>query len=91
MHGCTPVSRSLIRPVKLESDPISLELDPNPLSYPLGRSFKPILFPFRFLPNFHEIEFDSNLESVMILAVYDSLQKSLYIVPVLQQILIRKY
>jgi hypothetical protein len=34
------------RPVKRESDPISLEPDLNPLSYPLSRSFKLILFPF---------------------------------------------
>jgi hypothetical protein len=42
------------------SDPISLEPDPNPLSYPLSRLFKPILFPFQFLLNLREIEFDSN-------------------------------
>jgi hypothetical protein len=81
--GCAPVSRSPIRPVKRESDPITLQLDPNPLSYPLSCSFKLILFPFQFFPNLHKIEFDSNYESVIIFVVYDSVQKYIYIVPVL--------
>jgi hypothetical protein len=55
-----PISCSPIRPVKREFDPIRLEPDLNPLSYTLSRSFKLILFPFQFLPNLREIEFDSN-------------------------------
>jgi hypothetical protein len=58
--GRVPVSRSPIRPVKRQSNLISLEPDLNPLSYLLSHSFKPILFTFLFPPNPHEIEFDSN-------------------------------
>jgi hypothetical protein len=76
--GRAPVLCSPIRPIKRGSDPISLQPDPNLLSYPLSCSFKPILFPFRFILNLREIEFDSKSESVRIFAFYDLVQK-LYI------------
>jgi hypothetical protein len=84
-HPCSEVESDPLS----ESDPIGGYPDPNLLSYPLRQPFKPILSPFWFLLNLHEIVFDLNSESVRIFTIYDSVQKSLYIVPVLWWILIR--
>jgi hypothetical protein len=77
VHGRAPRSEaesdllSRVRPDSVGFDLIGDSLDPNSLSYPLRRSVKLILSRIRFLLNLHEIEFDSNSESVRVLADYD--------------------